>query len=166
MRALRDLLPVLNKQAAVLPQAPDDHSVRRAIRLDRGDPVVVRLSSSAARPRPGSRPLLPSGKPYPGMCGRLVLGFFGIDAASSFFDSALTDLRLKIASNVQAVTEVLLRPLVDAFEGLLQVLQRIGNAEAQVAFAEFAEGGAGKRGHSSLLQQRIGQLLRFPSRLA
>src|SRR5208337_1694809 len=61
--------------------------------------------------------------------------------------------------------EVLLCPLVEAFEGLLQVFEGIGHTEAQVAFAKFAEGRAGKPGDSSLIEQSIGQRLGLPSRL-
>jgi|ERR1700680_1074273 hypothetical protein len=53
-------------------------------------------------------------------------------------------------------SEVFLCPLVEAVERLLQVVQRIGDAEAKIAFAEFTEGGAGKRGHSGLFEQSVG----------
>jgi hypothetical protein len=43
---------------------------------------------------------------------------------------------------LSAGLQILPRPLVDAVQSLLQVLQRIRDAEAQVAFAEFTEGGA------------------------
>jgi hypothetical protein len=48
--------------------------------------------------------------------------------------------------------QVLLGPLVDAVEGLLQILQRVGYAEAQVALAEFTEGSPGECSDSSLLE--------------
>jgi hypothetical protein len=35
--------------------------------------------------------------------------------------------------------QILLRPVVDAVESFLQILQRIGDAEAQITFPEFAE---------------------------
>ncbi len=49
------------EQASVLPEAPDDHRVRRCLRrtvgLDRGDPVVVRLLQALLGPRPGQQAL-------------------------------------------------------------------------------------------------------------
>src|SRR5260370_14537060 len=61
--------------------------------------------------------------------------------------------------------EILLRPLVNAVQRLLQVLQRISHAEAQVAFAKVTECGTGECRNSCLLEQSICQRLRFPSRL-
>src|ERR1035437_10874015 len=65
---------------------------------------------------------------------------------------------------VRGSLEILLRPLVDALQRLFEILERIGHAEAQVAFAEMAECRAGKRRHAGLLQQSVGQRLGFPSR--
>ena len=59
-------------------------------------------------------------------------------------------------SSSTLASEILPGPLVEAIECLLQVFQRIGHAEAQVAFAEFAERRAGKRGYSGLLKESIG----------
>ena len=62
--------------------------------------------------------------------------------------------------------EILLGPLIDAIERRLQILQRISDAEAQVAFAEFPERCAGKRRDSSLFEKSIGKWLRLPSGLS
>src|SRR5260370_6510347 len=59
--------------------------------------------------------------------------------------------------------EILLRPSFDPFQRFLQVLERIGNAEPQVAFSVGAEGGAAKPGHACLLEQRVGHFLGSPA---
>src|SRR5579862_8087310 len=61
--------------------------------------------------------------------------------------------------------QILLRPLIDTVERLVKILHGIRHAEPQIAFAEFAECCSGKSCDSSLLQQRICQRLRLPSRL-
>jgi hypothetical protein len=53
------------------------------------------------------------------------------------------------------VLQVLFRPVIDALERLLQILQRISHAEAQVAFAEGAERRTGKRRFSFLRSQTV-----------
>src|SRR5580700_10547930 len=50
------------EQAAVLPKSPDDHRVRRAIRLGRGDPVVMRLLQSLLGPSPREQAFAAFGK--------------------------------------------------------------------------------------------------------
>jgi hypothetical protein len=60
--------------------------------------------------------------------------------------------------------QILLRPGRDAIERLLNVLDRVGDAEAQVAFAESAESGSGQRGDTCVIEQRVGQFLRWPAR--
>src|SRR5215469_7153609 len=62
--------------------------------------------------------------------------------------------------------KVLPRPALDAVQRLIQVLHGIGDAEAQIAFAVGAEGGAGQAGYAGLFQQRIGHFLRGPAGLA
>src|SRR6266850_6919640 len=59
--------------------------------------------------------------------------------------------------------EALLRPLLNIRERLLDVLNRIGHAEAQIALAELAESRACQARHAGLIQQRVGQLLRSPT---
>src|SRR5271165_4082079 len=61
--------------------------------------------------------------------------------------------------------QILLRPLLNALESKLNVLDRIRHAEPQVALAKRPERGSRQRGHSCLFQQRVGQLLRRPARL-
>src|SRR5581483_4176224 len=58
-----------------------------------------------------------------------------------------------------SAAHVLLRPLLHAVEGCVDVLQRIGHAEAQVAFAEGAERRAGQRGDARVFQERVGNFL-------
>src|SRR5947199_10039881 len=59
--------------------------------------------------------------------------------------------------------QVLLRPTADPLERLLDVLDRVGDAETQIAFAEIAERGPGQRGDAGVVEQRVGQFLRWPS---
>src|ERR1700730_13371540 len=61
--------------------------------------------------------------------------------------------------------QVLFRPLLNAIQGLVQVRKRVGHTEAQVAFSETAKPGSGQAGDAGMVEQRIGQRLRFPSRL-
>src|SRR4051812_45752624 len=61
------------------------------------------------------------------------------------------------------ILQVLLRPSGNALEGLLDVLDGVRHAEAQVAFAEISEGGAGERGDAGVIEQRVGKFLRGPS---
>src|SRR5436853_6332010 len=63
------------------------------------------------------------------------------------------------------VSKIFLCPGADAIERLLDVLDRVGHAEAQIAFAEVAEGGPGQSGDASFVQQRVGQFLGWPSGL-
>src|SRR5579863_4020136 len=79
------------------------------------------------------------------------------------FPAAMWLLQSRLARD--SLSEILLCPLVDAIQRLLQVLQRIRHAEAQVAFAELSECRARERCYSGLLEQSIGKRLRFPSRL-
>lgn len=46
---------------------------------------------------------------------------------------------------------------MEASHCLVQILQGIGYAEAQVAFAEFTEGGAGEAGDASVFEERVGE---------
>src|ERR1700722_19843860 len=73
--------------------------------------------------------------------------------------------RTRHVSRFRPGLEILSSPRVDAIERLLQILQRIGHAGAQVTFAEVTEGGAGERRYSGLLEQRVGERLRLPPRL-
>src|SRR5919198_2859521 len=60
--------------------------------------------------------------------------------------------------------QIFLGPLLNSIQRLIYVLDRVGHAEPQITFAELAKGGAGKAGHACIFQQRVGQLLRGPSR--
>src|SRR5207245_8761148 len=57
-------------------------------------------------------------------------------------------------------------PRMHAFQRPVQVLQRIGHAEAQIAFSVIAKRRPRKTSYSGVIHQRISQLLRFPARLA
>src|SRR5271157_1368839 len=59
--------------------------------------------------------------------------------------------------------QMLLRPLIDAIQRLLKVLDGIRGTEAQITLAEGAERRSRQSGYSRVLEQRIGQLLRRPA---
>src|ERR1017187_10284793 len=61
--------------------------------------------------------------------------------------------------------KMLVRPGPDAVERFLDVLDRVGHAEAQIALAEIAEGGTGQTGDAGIVEQCVGQFLRWPSGL-
>ncbi len=61
---------------------------------------------------------------------------------------------------------VLPHPLLNLLQRRAQVFQRVGDAEAEIAFSVFAESGAGEAGYTGLFEQRIGQFLRRPSGLS
>src|SRR5437667_7419414 len=58
--------------------------------------------------------------------------------------------------------EIFLRPVAYAIERFLDVFDRVGDAEAQIAFAEIAEGGPGQPGDAGVVEQRVRQFLRGP----
>src|SRR5438309_7296196 len=60
-------------------------------------------------------------------------------------------------------SQVFVDPASDAIECLLDILDRVSHAEAQIALAEVAEGGPRERGNAGVVQQRAGQFLRWPS---
>src|SRR3984957_17061821 len=88
-----------------------------------------------------------------------------VEKMRNFFEIVMVVGRKESESRSLQKSQILARPLIDAVQRLLQIFQRIGYAEAQVAFSELAEGCAGKRGDAGLLQQCVSQRLRFPSRL-
>src|ERR1700677_1958674 len=98
------------------------------------------------------------------MFGRLGCGLW---PAFDFFFASVNSLSLppKSASNGDqpGSLEILLGPLVDAVERQLQILQRIGHAEAKVAFPEFSECRARERGYSGLFEKNIRQRFGLPS---
>src|ERR1017187_7779391 len=51
--------------------------------------------------------------------------------------------------------EVLPYPVFDFCQGRVQVLERVGYAEAEIAFSVFAEGGAGEAGYSDRKSTRL-----------
>src|SRR5262249_13135745 len=58
--------------------------------------------------------------------------------------------------------EILAHPGADAIECFLDVLDRIGDAETQITFAEFAERGAGQSSDTGVLEERVSKLFRWP----
>src|SRR3989442_12947876 len=82
----------------------------------------------------------------------------------------LTDLRRNLSGLLtsgsglaaHAELQVLLRPGADAIERLLDVFDRVGHAEAQIAFAEVAKRSPRERGDAGVFEQRVGQFLRWP----
>src|SRR5256885_7773708 len=60
-----------------------------------------------------------------------------------------------------AALPVLLDPAVDALEGLLNVLHRVGEREPQVPFAPLAERGPGEARDAGVRQQRVGERARI-----
>src|SRR5208282_145613 len=56
-------------------------------------------------------------------------------------------------------------PVFDPQQRRVQVLERIGYAEAEIAFSVFAERGAREAGNTGLFEQRVGQFLRRPAGL-
>src|SRR5215471_12081941 len=59
--------------------------------------------------------------------------------------------------------QVLLRPLIHTFESCLQVLQGVGNAEAEIPFPERPEGSPGECRNASLFKKGVRQRFRLPS---
>jgi len=55
-----------------------------------------------------------------------------------------------------SVSDIFLRPGADAIECFLDVLYRVGHAEAQIAFTEIAECGPRQGGYAGIVEQRIG----------
>jgi hypothetical protein len=62
--------------------------------------------------------------------------------------------------------EILLRPGVDAIECFLDVLDRVRHTEAKITLAEVAERGAGQCSDTCVIEERVGQLFRWPSSLS
>src|ERR1019366_890189 len=61
--------------------------------------------------------------------------------------------------------QILLRPLIDAIQRLLKILDGIGNTEPQITFTEGAERRSRQPRDSRVVKQRVRQLLRRPSGL-
>src|SRR5271167_3346881 len=61
--------------------------------------------------------------------------------------------------------QMLLRPLIDAIQRLLQIFDGIRSAEAQVTLTEGAKRRSRQPGYSRVLEQGVGQLLRRPAGL-
>src|SRR5208283_2275460 len=132
-------------------------ALRRTNGFDGGDPVVVRFLQSLLSPTPRKQTLVAGGQTI--ARGVRTAGF-------GLYCSRRGLLRWhELYLSPAGDSEILLRPLVDALQRLLQILQRIGHAEAQVAFSVFAKGRSRKGCHSSLLQQRVRQRLRLPASL-
>src|ERR1700757_609153 len=58
--------------------------------------------------------------------------------------------------------QIFLCPGADAIECFLDILDRVGNAETQIAFPEFAERSAGQSRDAGVIEERVGQSLRRP----
>src|SRR5438874_11117117 len=58
--------------------------------------------------------------------------------------------------------QIFVRPGADTIECLLDVLDRVGHAEAQIALAEVAEGSTRQRGDAGVIEQRVGESFRWP----
>src|ERR1700758_5066609 len=61
--------------------------------------------------------------------------------------------------------EIFVGPRRDTIERFLDVLDRVGDAEAQIAFAESAERGTGQGGHAHVAGERAGGFFRVPAGL-
>src|ERR1035438_2470033 len=68
------------EQASVLPEAPDNHCVRRAVGLNGGDPVIVRLLQALLGPRPREKTLRAVRKTITGGVGTAGSGSFGMSS--------------------------------------------------------------------------------------
>src|ERR1700687_3990337 len=66
----------------------------------------------------------------------------------------------------RARLKVFFCPAIDQSESPDQVLERVGDAEAEIAFSVRAEGSAGEAGAAGLCEQRVGQFLRRPAGLS
>src|SRR5439155_9191103 len=65
-----------------------------------------------------------------------------------------------------AALPVLLDPAVDALEGLLNVIHRVGEREPQVTFAPLAERGPGETRDAGVRQQRVRERARIAASAA
>src|SRR5208282_4575677 len=63
------------------------------------------------------------------------------------------------------LAQILPHPVLDPRQCGGEVLQRVGDAEAEIAFSKCTERRAGEPGDSRFLKQRVGQFLRRPARL-
>jgi hypothetical protein len=72
---LTRLPPGAEIESAIDPQAPDDHGVRRPIRFNRGDPIVVRFFQALLRPAPRQQAFRSFGNPVTGHVGTGSFGF-------------------------------------------------------------------------------------------
>src|SRR5687767_6215029 len=72
--------------------------------------------------------------------------------------------RNKSATGAVAL-QIFIHPGADAFERLLDILDRVGHAETQIAFAEIAKRRPGETGYPRFVEQRVRQFLRGPARL-
>src|SRR5258708_40302146 len=130
--------------------------MRRAIGLDGRDPVVVRLLEPLLRPSPRTQPFAGVEQAVSRHVGTAGGGLQLWDLlwhrclCSVAGKLSLTAGRLR--TSIQNNLESLFGPLINPLQRLLQVLQRVGNAEAQISFTELAECCARERRHSCLLQ--------------
>jgi len=69
------------------------------------------------------------------------------------------------AATEAVALQILLRPGVEAIERFFDVLDRVRHAEAKITLADVAERGAGQCRDACVLEERVGQLFRWPSGL-
>src|SRR5450631_1927031 len=80
-------------------------------------------------------------------------------------DSYETRYEQSTKSCESCLLKMFVHPGADAIECLLDVLDRVRHAEAQIALAKIAESGPRQPGDAGIVEQRVGQFLRGPSGL-
>ena len=70
--------------------------------------------------------------------------------------------RYRLKRHRGVALQILLCPDVDAVERFLDVLDRVRHAKAKITFAEVAEPGAGQCSDACVIENRVGQLFRWP----
>ena len=85
----------------------------------------------------------------------------GVDPIECFLDV----LDRAPATTEAVALQIFLPPGVDPIECFLDVLDRVRYTEAKISLAEVAKGGAGQCSDTCVLEERVGQLFRWPSGL-
>src|ERR1043166_727908 len=71
----------------------------------------------------------------------------------------------KISKSCEScLVKILACPIADTIERFLDVLDRIGYAETQVTFTEMAKRCPGQASNASVIEKRVRQFLRLPTR--
>lgn len=155
---------------SIHPQRPYDHYVRTAIGASSRDPVLPAFLQPIFCPLPRQEAFLALWQAVARDAG--TRGFWRARSSLRasghlmFTGSLITTKDTKLHEGktadspswlfVSLVVNILFDPLLDFFQSAAQILHGIGNAEPQVAFAEFAKGSSRKAGHANFLEQRIG----------